>query len=87
VLPLRARYPWGVAVERGGSTVKKGACAERRQWGKALRMHRIAGIGVESPLRRRGEVRGSCVTCGGAEEAIAEEGRALRVAGAWVASS
>ncbi|KAJ7694263.1 hypothetical protein B0H14DRAFT_3175123, partial [Mycena olivaceomarginata] len=48
VLPVMGRYPLGIAVERGGSMVK------------ALRKHRIAWMGIKSPLRRRGEVRGSC---------------------------
>jgi hypothetical protein len=42
---------------------------------KTLRMH---SMGIESPLRRRGEVRGSCVKSGGVGEAITEEPDARR---------
>jgi hypothetical protein len=59
--------------------------------GEDLAHNIVVWMGIESPLRRRREVRGSCVTCGGVGEAITEEpdarkmGRALRVVRAWVA--
>jgi hypothetical protein len=57
---------------------ERGDCAQWRRQGKTLSKRRIAQTSIESPLRRRGEVRGSSVTCGGVEEAIAEERDARR---------
>ncbi|KAJ7788835.1 hypothetical protein B0H14DRAFT_3575587 [Mycena olivaceomarginata] len=47
-------------------------------WGVAAKRGGKHRMGIESPLRRRGEVRGSCVKSGGVEEAIAGEQDAPR---------